>query len=299
MNPVLLFLTVMRERFAAEAIPRQPEPEVMVEPEQVRAYAAVATRDPIMSASYSYQAASITRTLWGAETVLDLGCGPGLQLAEIAQLNPASDLCGVDLSEAMLELARQEIVQRRLPNVRFEQTDITKLETFADDSFDAVISSMALHQLPSLEAVSNCLAQAARVLKPGGAVHLFDFGRPKRLRSMLDFAYRLGWNSTTIFADELAVYKRFKDDYFNSLWAAFTPEELKKVCRLRLPAACRFITSAPIPMLCVVKTPARTVPDTVLSQIRRVRSGLTKPIRGELDGIRRFLQMGGVEDPFR
>ena len=60
--------------------------------------------------------------------MVDLACGPGTQLAQLAQLCPAADFVGVDLSAAMLAAARQHVERLRLGNVRLEEGDITDID---------------------------------------------------------------------------------------------------------------------------------------------------------------------------
>ena len=297
MNLFRLFAVVLAERTARTGVARSPEPEVMVEPDQVHAYSETTLSDPIMAASYAYQAALATRVLHGCRTVVDLGCGPATQLSEVARLNPSIEFKGIDLSEAMLELGRERTAS--LGNVALQKGDITRLHEVADRSADGVISTVALHQLQTIEAMRACLAEAKRVLKPNGAMFIVDFGRLKRLESMLTFAYRLGWDTRGVNPARLSHYKRFKDDYFNSLWAAFEVRELEKACRELLPETVAFYTTAPIPLLCFMKTPDRQLSPDMERRLREFSNKLPRPVRRELKGIRRFCAFGGIVDPFR
>jgi ubiquinone/menaquinone biosynthesis C-methylase UbiE len=96
----------------------------------------------------------------GAQRVLDLGCADGLLLAVLAR-DGASGLAGIDLSDGELELARQrpELVDADL------RTGRAQALPFADNSFDAVVSQMAFMLMEDVEQV---VAEAARVLTPGG-----------------------------------------------------------------------------------------------------------------------------------
>ena len=66
---------------------------------------------------------------------------------------------------------------------------ILKKMFIADRSVDGLISTMALHHLPTVGHLEACFAEIRRVLKPEGAVYLADFGRLRSLKSVLFFAY--------------------------------------------------------------------------------------------------------------
>jgi ubiquinone/menaquinone biosynthesis C-methylase UbiE len=103
-------------------------------------------------------------------TVLDVGTGPGVLLAELAGRRPDLELAGVDLSADMVAAA-----QRNLAEVGDRATvrvgDATDLP-FPDRSFDLIVSSFSLHHWDDPAAAA---AELARVLRPGGSVHIYDF----------------------------------------------------------------------------------------------------------------------------
>ncbi|MEU0149380.1 class I SAM-dependent methyltransferase [Streptomyces sp. NPDC006288] len=97
----------------------------------------------------------------GSMRVLDLGCGDGLLLELLAR--PGRHLSGVDLSSHSLTLARR---RPALFETRLEEGRAQRLP-FADDSFDACVSHMALMLMSEIEEVA---AEVARVLSPGGVL---------------------------------------------------------------------------------------------------------------------------------
>ena len=119
--------------------------------------------------------------LRGDERVLDVGCGRGLLLIEAAHRLPRGRACGIDLWNtsdqsgnarvATLANARSAGVAER---VAIDTGDMRKLP-YADANFDAIVSSLAVHNLPSATAREQALGEIARVLKPGGKVALLDF----------------------------------------------------------------------------------------------------------------------------
>ncbi|MFI8003344.1 class I SAM-dependent methyltransferase [Streptomyces sp. NPDC086010] len=96
----------------------------------------------------------------GSSRVLDLGCGDGLLLEHLAACE-GRQLAGVDLSPESLALARR---RPALSGARLEQGRAQQLP-FADGSFDACVSHMALMLMADIEQVA---AEVARVLSPAG-----------------------------------------------------------------------------------------------------------------------------------
>jgi len=105
------------------------------------------------------------------KTVLDAGCGEGYN----TWLLPRSGarMTGVDISERMIELARQE-EQREPLGIRYEVASFSDLGIFNDASFDAVVSSMALMDGPDFESSAQ---EICRVLRPGGEL-FFSVSHP-------------------------------------------------------------------------------------------------------------------------
>jgi len=98
--------------------------------------------------------------------VLDVGCGSGVMARVLAETVPGrrTEVVGVDLSQAELaRAARHEASAGRLV-----RADVLRLPC-AQDSFDAVVSSMALMVAERYDPV---LAECARVLRPGGVLAL-------------------------------------------------------------------------------------------------------------------------------
>ena len=110
--------------------------------------------------------------LTGRERVLDLGCGPGHAAAAFAP--HAREVVGLDLTEAMLEVARHLAAERGLSNLRFEHADASKLP-FDAGSFERVTSRLSAHHYANPRAV---LREVARVLVPGGSFLLVDAVAP-------------------------------------------------------------------------------------------------------------------------
>ena len=103
--------------------------------------------------------------LRAGQRVLDLGCGTGYPSILAAQVvGSKGTVVGLDLSEAMLAVARRKAEELGLSNMKFQAEDITNLQ-FDSTSFDAVISRFCLMFLPEIPLV---VKEIARVLRPGG-----------------------------------------------------------------------------------------------------------------------------------
>lgn len=87
------------------------------------------------------------------ERVLDLGCGYGWHCIYAAEQGAAS-VIGVDLSDRMLSVAREKT---KCPQVRYQRCAIEDI-AFLPESFDVVLSSLALHYVESFEQVAQKVA---------------------------------------------------------------------------------------------------------------------------------------------
>jgi arsenite methyltransferase len=118
--------------------------------------------------------------LRGDEDVLDVGCGRGLLLIGAARRLPGGRAVGVDIwsaadqsgnsRAATLANAESEGVADRVEVV---DADMRALP-FADASFDAVVSSIAIHNLADAADRERACTEIARVLRPGGRVAVLD-----------------------------------------------------------------------------------------------------------------------------
>lgn len=107
--------------------------------------------------------------------VLDLGCGTGTLLLLAAEAAPDTRLVGVDIDDRILERARRKISMEGL-SIQLERASAIELP-YADGSFERVLSTLAFHHLTREDKV-RAFAEAYRVLRPGGELHLGDFGPP-------------------------------------------------------------------------------------------------------------------------
>ncbi len=120
----------------------------------------------------------------GAARVLDIGTGTGRVLELLAP--SVAEAIGIDASAAMLALARARLARAGLANAAVRRADMYRLP-FADAGFDLVVAQMVLHYA---EAPGRVLAEAARVLTPGGRLVVIDLAAHRRADLALRFAHR-------------------------------------------------------------------------------------------------------------
>ena len=121
---------------------------------------------------------------YSGSQVLDLACGTGTFVAMIKAGHPEVTVSGLDGDPDILEIARKK--------ARVNGVDVTFDEgmsfalPYETEEFDVVFSSLFFHHLKS-DDKRRTLEEVLRVLKPGGAFHVCDWGRPTSLYTKLMF----------------------------------------------------------------------------------------------------------------
>jgi len=106
---------------------------------------------------------------------VEIGCGPGRIMRPLSA--DFAEIHGIDVSDEMIRLAREKL--RAIPNAYLHHTRTSDLSLFPDESFDFVYSYAVFQHIPSREVVLGYLADARRVLKPGGILRCQINGLPE------------------------------------------------------------------------------------------------------------------------
>ena len=105
------------------------------------------------------------------DRVLDVGVGPGLLAAEMAEeVGPGGRICGIDISESMLTIAGARALVPGGAKIELELASAGRLPHGAE-SFDVVVSTQVLEYV---EDVAGALAEIRRVLRPAGRIVVLD-----------------------------------------------------------------------------------------------------------------------------
>jgi S-adenosylmethionine-diacylgycerolhomoserine-N-methlytransferase len=174
-------------------------------------------------------------------SVLEIGCGTGRNLVLAAGLYPDARFFGIDVSTEMLTSAISAISRRGLTDrIRVAHGDGTTFDPrtlFGIQSFDHVFISYSLSMIPDWRRV---LEAAASHLKPGGRLHIVDFGGQERLPDIAG-ALLLRW---------LAMFDVTPRDDLERVLSAMADTagaNLKFVRPFRGYAQCAVLTLAPEP----------------------------------------------------
>lgn len=191
---------------------RVPEPELMNEWEQARAYACADFSEP-----HDHFISLFREVIPGLPqdvAVLDLGCGPADISRRFARAFPDCYIHGVDGAPNMLQLGRDanmaegladriEMIQRHLPCAALPK-----------DSYDVIISNSLLHHLPDPGVLWQSVLQFGRA---GTAVFIMDLKRPESKEQAQGYVERYAANEPEV----------LRNDFYASLCAAFTETEIE------------------------------------------------------------------------
>jgi ubiquinone/menaquinone biosynthesis C-methylase UbiE len=107
------------------------------------------------------------------DRVLEIGCGTGNLTMLAKTLHPAVDIVGLDPDPTALARARRKAERQSAP-IQLDRGFSGQLH-YLDESFDRVLSALMFHHLTRDEKAQT-VHEIRRVLKPGGSLHLVDFG---------------------------------------------------------------------------------------------------------------------------
>ncbi len=190
------------------------EPEVMDDEQQAIAYAAA----DFSSSNQAFVDGLLDACPRELQTVLDLGCGPGDIPIRLARAEPLAHITAVDASDVMVTLAEKAVAAAGLTSrIHCVLGRIPGLP-FCGTHFDAIVSKDLLHHLPDPMALWE---EVQRLTQAGTLVYVMDLYRPETLEVARQIV-------EAVSSDESEILKR---DFFNSLLAAFTPDEVRAQLR--------------------------------------------------------------------
>ncbi len=119
--------------------------------------------------------------------VLDLCCGPGGWVLDMAFAHPEMEVAGIDVSEKMIAYANARARTQQLPNASFGVMSILEPLDFSDNSFD-LVNARLLVGVVRREKWLDVLRECYRITKPGGLIRLTE-------------SDIVGWSSSQAFAE--------------------------------------------------------------------------------------------------
>ena len=141
--------------------------------------------DRISSWLKHYQCLALSRLNIGERTsFLDIGCGTGWAVREVAKRVSAGKVCGVDISPKMLEKAMAQ--NNRIRNVQFQIADAEALP-YPNQSFSSVLCTCSFHHYKS---PLRALSEMRRVMKKDGKLVIVDSARDISLAIWLQDRWR-------------------------------------------------------------------------------------------------------------
>lgn len=114
------------------------------------------------------------------QSVLEVGCGTGRNIACMARRYPDARFFGLDISRAMLETAEKKFAATAgtRPVLRVADATAFRAAEFGETGFDRIVISYSLSMIPAWR---DAVERALDALNPGGSLHVVDFGQQERL----------------------------------------------------------------------------------------------------------------------
>lgn len=111
----------------------------------------------------------------GNETLLDFGCGTGTLAIMIKEQFPSVNVIGIDVDDDVITIANRKIQAKGL-SITIKKYNGEDLSGFAHQQFDKIVSSLVFHHIPTRQK-RVLLSHLFRMMKPGGQLHIADFGK--------------------------------------------------------------------------------------------------------------------------
>lgn len=125
--------------------------------------------------------------LKGNEAILDFGCGTGTLAIMIKEQYPSVNIIGIDVDPEIIAIAENKIKRKGL-SIPIKRYDGENLSLFGHQQFDKVVSSLVFHHL-STSKKRTIFSHLYRIIKPGGELHIADFGKGKNFYTKAAFEF--------------------------------------------------------------------------------------------------------------
>lgn len=223
---------------------RVPEPDlIMATPENVDEFDEIINSNVAISFCGALELLFEIGALPRAEKIMDLACGPGHFTLFLARYSSAEKVIGVDLSEPMLEKAYRNAVKMGLSHrVEFVLGDITALPQFQDQQFDLITCTNSAHHLPTIDALHQMLGEMLRLITPQGIAFVMDLTRLRTTGCVEKYVQLMGQEYLASGLHNLY------EDFRNSMYAAWTPDELRSSVPTTRTHQWQYFAIAPLPI---------------------------------------------------
>jgi tRNA (cmo5U34)-methyltransferase len=118
-------------------------------------------------------AGSVAATNPAARSLLDIGCGAGNYTLRVLHELPDRDVTLIDLSQPMLERARQRISQISQGRINLIQGDIRQVD-IGLEAYDVILAAAVLHHLRGDDEWTAVFRKLYQALRPGGTLWIYD-----------------------------------------------------------------------------------------------------------------------------
>ncbi|CCE23311.1 class I SAM-dependent methyltransferase [Methylotuvimicrobium alcaliphilum] len=191
------------------------EPELMEDPKQVQAYAQADFSEP--NDHFMQHLNALVGVSGFDGYALDLGCGPGDISCRFAKIYPSALVDALDGSKAMLDYAESIMPSELSARVRFIHGKLPTV-SLSRSRYDLIFSNSLLHHLPEPQALWHFIKRYAG---NGTRIAIMDLFRPQSDRQAIEIVEKYAAKEPEI----------LQHDFYHSLLAAFTPEEIEEQLR--------------------------------------------------------------------
>ena len=163
---------------------------------------------------------AIARLYPNLESVLDIGCGAGNYMVKLAQKLPDIDVTLSDLSQPMLDRAKERVAALATGQVKTYKGDFRTMD-FGSEKFDVIVTTAVLHHLRDDQDWEAAFSKLRSLLKKDGSLWIFDLVQQADQR-LQDYIYHSRYGDYLISLKDEA----YRDHVFNYIEKEDTPRSL-------------------------------------------------------------------------